>query len=206
MRIAIIGIAALFMSGCATVSVTSGEATVSTNMSTSQSALRAASSEFCDNAEKRGWVGKSGSMLSFANALINGQEDAPAEKVQDYASLIGAETASPGVVFARIRADAISAKTGLASVSGEAKALLSAGQDSQTGRSDVMSFERALVNAQKSHRAFSKAADLAAQRTNGLATPTEDALADLAAEIDHARETADSLASRYAALTVSAAS
>lgn len=206
MRIAIIGIAALFMSGCATVSMSSGEATVSSGISTSQSALRTASSEFCENAEEHGWVAKSGSMLAFANTLINGQDEENAEPVQDYASVIGAETSLPSVVFARIRADALSAKAGLAAVSSEAQTVLQAGSETKTGRSDVMSFERALVNAQKAHRAFSKAADLTAQRTNGLAAPTEQALSELAQEIDKARVTADALASRYAALTNSASS
>lgn len=62
------------------------------------------------------------------------------------------------------------------------------------------------MNAQKSHRSFSRAADLVAMRAGGVPEETESALASLANEIDAARETADVLADRYASLEIATAS
>lgn len=203
MRIVSICIAGLLASGCATVSMTTGETVVTTNVTEKQSALRTASNDFCETAEERGWVEKATSIFGFANRLINGdsaQEKAEAEF--DYAARVGAETDETDRVFARIMMDAEAARKGLVDVTGTASGMLENG-DTQTGRSDVMSYERALVNAQKSHRSFSRAADLAAKRAGGVPEETEQALASLAEEIDTARDTADVLAERYAAITPS---
>ena len=200
MRNAFICSAILLFSGCATVSMTSGETVVTTEMSAQQSALRVASNDFCDKAEKRGWVGKATSIFGYANRLINGQKsDDSAKEAHDYAELIGAETHMPSTVFDRIEQDAEDARAGLIKVTGKASRVLS-GDAEKAGRGDVMSYERALVNAQKSHRAFARAADLAAMRAGGVPEETEEALASLANEIDAARETADVLADRYASL------
>ena len=206
MRIGSVCIAALLVSGCATVSMTTGEAVVKTEMSAEQSALRVASNDFCEKAEQRGWVAKATSIFGFANKLINGDtaED-KAEAERDYAALIGADTDAPTAVFERIAKDAKAARAGLLKVTGTASGVI-AGKADIAGRGDVMSYERALVNAQKSHRAFSKAADLAAMRAGGVPQETEAALANLANEIDAARETADVLADRYADVSKSLAS
>jgi len=202
MRIASICIAALLASGCATVSMTTGEAVVTTSITEKQSALRTASDEYCDTAEKRGWVAKATSIFSFANRLINGDSDLEkAQAEHDYAAMVGAETSAPDRVFQQIALDAEAARIGLIEVTGTASGILTS-NDTDTKRGDVMSYERALVNAQKSHRAFSRAADLAAKRAGGVPDTTETALASLANEIDTARDTADVLAERYAELTV----
>ena len=206
MRYAFLCSAVLLLSGCATVSMTTGETVVKTEMSAQQSALRVASNDFCEKAEERGWVAKATSIFGYANRLINGdkKEDKAAEK-RDYAAMIGADTDAPSAVFERIAADAHAARTGLLKVTGKASSVLE-GSAEVTGRGDVMSYERALVNAQKSHRAFSRAADLAAMRAGGVPSDTEQALASLAEEIDAARETADVLAERYASLDTPASS
>ena len=206
MRIGSICIAALLFSGCATVSMTTGETVVKTEITSEQSALHTASNEFCETAEERGWVAKATSIFGFANKLINGDSEADkAEIERDYASLIGADSEAPTEVFERITEDATDARTGLVEVTGKVSGILS-GQEETAGRADVMSYERALVNAQKSHRAFAKAADLAARRAGSVPADTEAALASLASEIDAARETADTLADRYAAVTHSVSS
>ena len=206
MRNAFICSAILLFGGCATVSMTSGEAVVTTEVSAQQSALRVASNDFCDEAEERGWVGKATSIFGYANRLINGQKkDEKTETDHDYADLIGAETHTPSQVFDRIEQDAEDARAGLIQVTGKASRVL-AGDSEEAGRGDVMSYERALINAQKSHRAFSRAADLAAMRAGGVPDDTEAALASLANEIDAARETADVLADRYASIDVASSS
>lgn len=206
MRIVSICIAALLISGCATVSMTTGETVVKTQISENQSALREASTEYCETAEQRGWVAKATSIFGFANKLINGEtQTADAELERDYAALIGAESEAPTKVFQRIAADAAAARAGLNEVTGTATGVLN-GNDEAAGRGDVMSYERALINAQKSHRAFSKATDLAALRAGEVPEETEAALASLAKEIDAARQTADTLADRYAAIMTAASS
>lgn len=203
MRIVSICVVALLASGCATVSMTSGETVVKADISERQSALRVASDEYCDTAEKRGWVEKATSIFGFANRLLNGDTNEPKSEVEaDYAALVGAETEAPDSVFEQIKLDAEAARIGLVEVTGTASGVLLSEQ-TDTERGDVMSYERALINAQKSHRAFSRAADLAAQRAGNVPADTEAALASLASEIDTARETADILADRYAALETS---
>ena len=205
MRIVSICIAGLLASGCATVSMTTGKAVVKNEISVQQSELRTASIEYCDKTVSNGWVGEPTSIWGYANRLINGKSltDKAANK-QEYANLIGADTEAPSTVFLRISADAKAARAGLVDVTGTAAGILNS-NDSKTGRGDVMSYERALVNAQKTHRAFSKAADLAGIRAGGVPAETEAALNDFAQEIDMARDTADTLAERYASITLAAA-
>lgn len=206
MRKAIFCSAILLFGGCATVSMTTGEAVVKTEMSAQQSALRLASNDFCEKAEERGWVAKATSIFGYANRLINGdQKNDVVATERDYAALIGAESAAPTDVFERIEEDAEAARDGLTKVTGKASRVIS-GETENTGRGDVMSYERALINAQKSHRAFSRAADLAAMRAGGVPDGTEAALASLANEIDAARQTADVLADQYASIELATSS
>ncbi len=205
MRLAFFCSAILLFGGCATVSMTSSEAVVKTEMTAKQSALRVASNDFCEKAEERGWVAKATSIFGYANRLINGDSDQDVvEAERDYAELIGADSKAPSDVFSRIEEDAESAREGLVKVTWKASRVIT-GESEQAGRGDVMSYERALVNAQKSHRAFARAADMAAMRAGGVPEETEAALASLANEIDAARETADVLADRYASLSMSPA-
>lgn len=185
---------------------TSETAVVTTEVTEEQSALRKFSERFSDMAETRGWVAKSMSIFGFANRLINGESDADkAEANREYANLIGADTAVPSETFDRVSSDAAAAREGLVEVTDLATDVLSSDEDA-ADRRDVMSYERALVSAQKSHRAFSKAADLAARNAGTVPEDTEKALEDLANEIDKARDTADTLAEKYAALNVGASS
>ena len=186
--------------------MTSGETVFATETSAQQSALRLACDDFRDEAEEKGWVAKATSFFGFASRLINGDRDEDkAKDNHDYAELIGAQTAAPNSVFERISADADAARYGLVRVTGTATSIL-AGSENSANRSDVMSYESALLSAQKSHRAFARAADLAAMRAGGVPQETETALSSLANEIDAARDTADVLAERYASLNTLSAS
>ena len=114
----------------------------------------------------------------------------------------GAATNAPALVLSRISADSEAARTGLAAVSVEAKAVLNSAASDAATRTDVMSYERALVRAQTAYRNFQSALSLVAARDDmDMDTAPVDAeLSDFADTIDSARKTADKLADKYASL------
>ena len=120
----------------------------------------------------------------------------------DSASKQGAATNAPAIVLSRISADSEAARTGLAAVSVEAKAVLNSAAADAATRTDVMSYERALVRAQTAYRNFQSALSLVAARDDmDMDTAPVDAeLSDFADTIDSARKTADKLADKYASL------
>ncbi|MEE9381641.1 MAG: hypothetical protein V3V03_09555 [Hyphomonadaceae bacterium] len=201
MRRVILGTSVFLLGACATVSMTPGEQTVTTEVTATQTALRTASDAYCDNTEDKGWVAKTASLFGMARILMNGDAGEKTDAAPDYASQIGAGTETPSIVFAQIAEDAGSAKSGLVIVNREARALLVDGDENSANRTDVMSFERALVNAQKSYRSFAQAADVASQDGTKAPVEIDAALAEFASEIDAARKTANDLADRYASLT-----
>tara|TARA_R110002072_G_scaffold315_8_gene2181 strand:- start:769 stop:1320 length:552 start_codon:yes stop_codon:yes gene_type:complete len=175
-----------------------GEATVVSGLSHNQSVLRKVSSDYCDAVVDAGWVQSSGGLAGLADTLINGRSG----KVEDYAARIGAGKNAPSLVLSRISADTQSARSGLASVSTEANAVLTNSGDATANRTDVMSYERALVRAQMAYRNFQGALSTVAARADmDMDTAPVDAeLADFADTIDAARKTADELADKYASL------
>ena len=198
MRSVVLSLSLRLLGGCATVSMMPGETTVESGLSHNQSALRKVSAEYSDSATAQGWVEASGGLAGFADMLINGRGDAP----DDYATRIGAATNAPAIVLSRISADSEAARTGLASVSQEAKAVLNSVAADAATRTDVMSYERALVRAQTAYRNFQSALSTVAARSDmDMDTAPVDAeLADFADTIDSARKTADKLADKYASL------
>lgn len=201
MRIVLLGASAILLGACATVSMTPGERSMTTEASATQTALRSASEAYCKTTEEEGWVARSGNLFGLARILIHGDKSDAHADDPDYAIQIGAGEAEASIVFAQITGDAIAARTGLAGVAKEARALLSADETTVASRADVMSFERALVSAQKSYRAFAKATDIAVQASEAAPAELDAALSGLTEEIDAARATADRLAARYASLT-----
>jgi hypothetical protein len=187
------------VAACATVAVVPGEAIVESGLSQTQSALRSVASAFCERAVEAGWVQASGGLAGMADTLISGKDNT-APTPADYAARIGARTQAPSLVLARIAADTDAARQGLMAVSLEARAVLGAKSANAADRTDVMSFERALVRAQMSHRNFVTALDQVAARDDFDADtdPVEDELEALESAIDAARRTADGLADRYA--------
>lgn len=187
----------LGLSGCATVSVVSGEALVEADLSQEQTALRTAASGFCDMAEKEGWVEASNGFANLASILMHGQKQSAA-RADSYGEHISAETAPAADVVSRIAADADAAREGLVAVRQEARTML-ASETSKAGRADVTSFERALVHAQRASRAFTDALQTVAARTSETQA-AETAIGELDAAIDEARRAADALAARYASI------
>lgn len=201
MRSVILSVGLLLLPACATVSMVSGEASVETGITQTQTALRTTSEAYCERAANEGWISAPNSLAAIASVLLNGSAERADEET--YADRIGAETAAPAEVARQIAADADAARLGLAEIVAEAEHVL-ADEASETGRADVTSFERALVSAQRARRAFSLAEETLAQRTANTA-PADAALDLFTAQIDEARRTADALAARYAAISESAA-
>ena len=187
----------LLVSGCATVSMVSREAMVETETSVEQSQLRETADAFKTKAENAGWVSESRGLMDFANILFGGSEQTD-RRPANYAEQIDAANADPATIFTQITADAATATSDLAAIDTLASDLLSEGEVS---RADVISFETALVTAQKSYRSFSEAAGIAGARGNDGLPAAEAALSNLAASIDSARSSADRLASSYASAT-----
>ncbi len=196
MRGVVVFLTALAVSACATVSVVPSETVLSEQVTERQSALREASDAFRDHALDHGWVSEGAGFRSMANLLING---APlsADQAPAYADLIEAASGAPSTIFDRVIVDAQMARSYLAAANAEAEDFL-VDRDTKAARADVFAFERALVEAQKTRRAFADAIDLAASRADGAAIEVEAALSAFDAEIDRTRKIADRLADRYA--------
>lgn len=200
MRSVILSLGLLLVPACATVSMVPGQATVETGITQTQTALRTQSDAYCERAAEEGWISAPNSLSAIASILLNGSSESADEGT--YSDAIGAETAPTVGVARQIALDATQARLGLAGIVAEAERVL-ADPEAETGRSDVTSFERALVSAQRANRAFSQARQTLSQRTSATA-PADEALDLFAAQIDEARRTADALAARYAAISESA--
>lgn len=197
MRNVLIGFCLVGLAGCATVSMVPGQATVETDLTETQSALRKSSDAYCETARDAGWVAETDGIFGLARILMHGQ-DAGEETPKGYAASIGAETDPVETVFSRIAADAQTAREGLAAVASEARALLVS--NDEAGRGDIKSFELSLLSAQDAHRNFARAADMTVARAGSAPADVDLALAAFADEIDSARKTADALADKFAAV------
>ena len=201
MRSLVLGVSLCLLTGCATVSMIPGEASFETSLTQHQSALRKISADYCDATVENGWVEASGGLMGFANTLINGQS----EEAEDYASRIGAASSAPSLVLARIVSDTQAARNGLSNVSREARDLLRSEANDAASRTDVMSYERALVRAQMAYRNFQGAlGEVTAREDMDMdVAPVDRELKAFADTIDSARDTADGLADKYASLNSS---
>jgi hypothetical protein len=194
MRSVLIGLTACLVAGCATVSMTPGEATVEAALSDEQTALRLASDNYCNHAADAGWVNERNGLADLARILMNGK-NGTYERPLEYGERIGADTAEPARLVERITSDAIVARTGLEGVIREAAIVRDTGKD--ISRSDVTSFERALVRAQRARREFSAALE-AVEARGAEAGAAALAIEAFAIEIDRARVLANDLLHRYA--------
>lgn len=174
-----------------------GEASVETGLGGETSPLQTASNTFCEGAEAQGWVSAGNGLAGLASVLMNGGGEGERE-ARTYAEQIAAESADPASSVIRIANDAEAARLGLSNVTAEAAAVL-ADPQGEASRSDVTSYERALVRAQRVARAFTDALDIVSARTSDVEAAAQ-ALSRFNAEIDAARRTADDLAARYASL------
>lgn len=190
--IAILGLA---LSGCATMSVYPSEIASNESVSEEQIRLRQSAAEFCTEAEAAGWVTRAPGLLQAAQSLFEGRAARP-DEARTYAASLDIETRAPADVLADIGADVQQARADLAGVNAQARTFL-ANLSVPTARADVMGLEKTLVWAQKAHRAFAGAIDMATRTGGAGSTDADQALSALAAEIDETRRLADALAARY---------
>jgi len=191
------------LSGCATVSVVPGVSTVETDISQEQSALRDAAMLFTEKATTRGWINPSKGLFNLARVLVDGQNDHQDQaETQTYSSFIGAGVRDEQAVLTTVLTDGKDAQSALSKVTTEAVNMLATDLDDRprASRKDLISYERILVQAQQSRRAFTNALG-----HTGLEADAVNMLASLDAEIDTARAIAGKLATEYAGRTVSGA-
>lgn len=188
----------LVITGCATVSVVSGEASVETSVTPEQSKLRNVSNAYTKRAKSENWVRPSDGLMGLAKVLMDGvsdNRDAP----QTYADIINTQAGDVAVLYHRIAMDISAARSGLDVVTAEALTFIATTQVSKANlRRDVVSFESALVSAQKSRRSFAKAISVVASRSQQGLAMTEVELAAFDLAIDRARDMADNLANAHA--------
>ena len=196
MKTVLFCISALALSGCATVSMVSQEAVVETEATEVQSDVHKSARAFEDLAETEGWVGGGGGLAGLADMLFGSDDDGARNDSASttYAERVSARSAEPASVFDTIAADADQAAKSLTELEQLANELLKAGD---VRRTDLISFEGALVTAQKSYRSFSEATGLAEERGNDGIERAEVALKDFAGVIDAARRSADDMADAY---------
>ena len=185
----------LLLTGCATVSMVSSQGIVEAETEKPSSPMEVSSQAFQKTAEAEGWVAGSRGLAGLASMLFGGNAEDKAPQTVSYAERLEAETAETSVVFKMIAIDAERAAEDMSHLDGLAETLLASGD---VPRADLISFEQALVTAQKSYRSFAEATGIAEQR-NTLGLPVAEAsLKALAAAIDDARESADAMANAYA--------
>ncbi len=149
-------------------------------------------------AETEGWVARSSGLGGLARVLINGRPDIPEAAPETYLDQVQADILDADKALLEIGSDIEAARAGLAHVNLQASAVIETGEAAE--RDDIIAFERALVSAQRSRRAFIQASealagDIELDRLREVSAET--ALAALETEIDRARRTADILASAY---------
>ena len=196
MKTFLLCISALALSGCATVSMVSQEAVVETEATAVQSDVNKSARAFEDLAETEGWVSGGGGLAGLADMLFGSDDDGARKENASttYAERVSAGSAEPASVYDAIASDADKAAKSLTELEQLANELLKAGD---VRRTDLISFEGALVTAQKSYRSFSEATGLTEERGNDGIERAEDALKDFAGVIDAARRSADDMANAY---------
>ncbi|MEM9225083.1 MAG: hypothetical protein AAGA24_01125 [Pseudomonadota bacterium] len=181
-----------------------GTASLGGAASEEQTDLREAAKDYVELSESEDWVQRA-SLLGFARLLVDGVSGEN-ETETGYSGAIDASTADPQQVIMRLSADIDLARNGLAGVTDYADAFIETmSPEAQGLRTDVTSYERALVAAQKSRRSFADALTRVAERTDEGVAGVDGKLAEFDAVIDEARKTADILADLYASVPTGAA-
>jgi uncharacterized protein YceK len=194
-----LSLTALLLSGCATVSMVSKQAVVEAEAAQEQSEVRKQAKAFEARAEDQGWVSQNGGLAGLANMLFGAGEG---QARSSYAERVSASADRPQLVFGKVASDADAAASELADLDRLAVELLNSGK---VERADLISFEGALVTAQKCYRSFSEAAGIAEARDDDGLDDAETALKSLAGAIDAARSSADRMADAYSADSASEA-
>ena len=182
--------AAAFVSGCATISVYDTATVSERQFSEPQSALHAASQDYCDMAKDAGWSEGESTFSKLTSLFGDGGDENGV-----YWRRIGAHELSPTSVYARVEADAGVAARGLGRVNSKALALIrSTDPGVSPGKADVVEFERALIHARQAREAFEIALAKADARAKSESVGDE-LLLELDSELSVARSLADALAS-----------
>jgi hypothetical protein len=194
MKPLLVCLATLTLTGCTTVSMVSKQAIVETELTEQQSEVRQKAEAFETLAENEGWVTETSGLSGLANMLFGGDDAAEAKSARTYAQKIAYSEESPATLHATVLADVSKAADRLEELDQLAETLLQSGD---VQRADLISFESALVTAQKSYRSFSEATGLVDGAAGQSRRDTEAALRELAATIDVARASADKMAGAY---------
>lgn len=197
MRSFFVAMAAISLSGCATISMVPVESSKSVSLASQPSSLSAAARNFCDLAEGENWVVESKGLLKVAQALFDGEE--LEDDTKTYAVKIKASEAALPDVLSTVLSDIVEAEQAMADLNRIAMNYLSSAEGAEPNRRDVMRFERALVWGQKAERAFENAIEIAEGR-GGDVEQLDVAREALSVRIDETKSIADRLAARYAKL------
>ncbi|WP_156807968.1 hypothetical protein [Henriciella marina] len=193
MKPLLVCLATLTLTGCTTVSMVSKQAIVETELTEQQSEVRQKAEAFETLAENEGWVTEANGISGLADMLFGG--DAAATKPdRTYAENIAFSAKEPAQLYATVLSDVSRAADSLEELDQLAETLLQSGD---VQRADLISFESALVTAQKSYRSFSEATGIVDGAAGQSRRDTEAALRELAATIDMARASADKMAGAY---------
>jgi len=137
--------------------------------------------------------------MQYARILARGNDDVSDSDVAEksYAAIIGIGERAPESILLSMATDANDAAELLSAMSHEALAFLTTNraERSATSRADLVSFERTLVQAQKTRRVFVEALELV---DAGDTASVDAAIAKFDRQIDRARTVADRLAREYA--------
>ncbi|MAN74592.1 MAG: hypothetical protein CME85_01375 [Henriciella sp.] len=173
----------------------SKQAIVETEITQNQSEVRQKSEAFETLAQNEGWVSETGGMAGLAHMLFGSDGKQQASSAQTYAEKVAASSGDPAEVYSAVADDATRAAATLGELDRLADTLLDNGN---VARIDLISFESALVTAQKSYRNFAEATGLVETRGKDGLPAAEDALRKFARTIDGARASADLMAGAYA--------
>ena len=188
-------LATLALTGCTTVSMVSKQAIVETELTEQQSEVRERAQAFEAMATDEGWVSQAGGLSGLADMLFGADQPVSEVSSLSYAQTIAASAEEPAAIYATVEADASAAARSLQELDLIATALLQSGD---VQRADLISFESALVTAQKCYRSFAEATGIVEGAASRERRETEAALRLLAGVIDGARLSADQMAAAYA--------
>lgn len=164
--------------------------------------------QVCDayvaKAESEAWIRPAPGLFGFARTLANGDSDGSNSGSHPYLKRIKIDSAPVDELVAGITMDVDRARSGLMIVTEEASnSLQGEALDQDMLKAHVISFESALITAQKSRRTFITAFEAASERGEEIQSLSFDsALADFDMAIDSARETADQLANAYSEMAM----
>ncbi|WP_269402748.1 hypothetical protein [Henriciella marina] len=173
----------------------SKQAIVETELTDQQSEVRERAQAFEAMAADEGWVRQAGGLSGLADMLFGAEQSASDASSLSYAQTIAASAEEPAAIYATVEADASAAARSLQELDLIATALLQSGD---VQRADLISFESALVTAQKCYRSFAEATGVVEGAASRERRETEAALRLLAGVIDGARLSADQMAAAYA--------